>query len=562
MSLKKHNRKILLGCVAASLFLHVSALGFWHRYSLWFPSVQKIQEAADWISMIGKQERDEVLKTAFETVRQEPSTQATYQPQAEEIASLQTTLSMPEHPANKALFEAPMWPLQELAASNPTLPTFSLPSDPFNLLEHLPKDLMVPQSSKPFAPTFSPVAVTSAVTLTSRTAVIEEAPKTSIVYPDPKHLAMIDPPDMVKAPNTIALPDLPKLPTLDELDTSSYSDSFDAELVFVPREEGDGYIFALTLIPREHLELPRIRQNLTFLIDRSNSIQQGRLSAAKAAVHRALEELNPEDTFNIIAFDSKMEKMSPSALPCSKRSFATAEAFLEKIQLGSFFTGADLSRPLFLTVPGRVDNDETYTAILLTDGESLGKKNAQQTLVGDWTRFNQGKVALYVLSMDDTHSSVLETATTLNKGKLTTATGTRAIKRKLLKLMKNIQTPIAKNISCKAISRLPQTKVQLLSKATQMPHLYLDQPYVILGEAESLDDFILFVQGRLKGRWINIKKTISFINAKKGNKSLRQEWAMQRAFHLYERYLVEQDVRHLADAKILLEPFDLPVAFQ
>src|SRR5690606_6273809 len=142
-----------------------------------------------------------------------------------------------------------------------------------------------------------------------------------------------------------------------------------------------GYIFALTLIPKAQLQVPRIRNNVIFLIDRSNSIQQSRLSATKASVHKALEELGDEDTFNIIAFDSKIEKMSPHAMTRSTRSLAMAEAFLEKIQLGSFFSNADLYRPLFLTVPGQVKPDELYTAILLTDGESLVRKNAQSALL-------------------------------------------------------------------------------------------------------------------------------------------------------------------------------------
>src|SRR5690606_37947021 len=103
---------------------------------------------------------------------------------------------------------------------------------------------------------------------------------------------------------------------------------------------GKGYVFALTLIPKPDLNLPKIRQHYTFLIDRSNSIQRERLLATKNAVHKALEELEPDDTFNIIVFDTKIEKLSPVPLPYSAESLAHAEAFLEKINLGSFFSPA------------------------------------------------------------------------------------------------------------------------------------------------------------------------------------------------------------------------------
>jgi hypothetical protein len=95
-----------------------------------------------------------------------------------------------------------------------------------------------------------------------------------------------------------------------------------------------------------------------------------------------------------------------------------------------------------------------------------------------------------------------------------------------------------------------------------MPHLYLEQPYVILGETDTLDDFILFVQGRLKDRWLNVKKPISFLSAKKGSKSLKQEYALQKVYALYERYVADDDPQHIAEAANLLEPFDCQAAFR
>ena len=109
------------------------------------------------------------------------------------------------------------------------------------------------------------------------------------------------------------------------------------------------------MIPRPDLNLPKLSQKITFLIDRSNSLQQSRLTATKAAVHKALAELSLEDSFNIVAFDSKMEKMSPHYLPCTGKSYAVAEEFLAKIQLGSFFSTSDLYKPLFFTVPVYAD---------------------------------------------------------------------------------------------------------------------------------------------------------------------------------------------------------------
>lgn len=552
----KRQRRILAASIAVSLICHIMALGLFQKYSLWFSTKQKIAAVADWITMVGKQSKDEVLKEAF-AVSSEESTYA-----REEGSTFTTAVPTVETPERKQAMPRALWPEPNVTASK-TLPTFTLPNQPLQLLEHLPKGLVVTTEKGPQPLLFSPMAVGMKMSLSvANLPILEEAPKAYPFSEETKKLLKIDLMQTGRAPALVSFPDLPKLPTLEELETVSYSDSFDADLVFLPKEEGDGYIFALTLIPREGLELPKIKQHFTFLIDKSNSIQQGRLNATKDAVQLALEELGPDDTFNIIAFDNKIEKMSPNSLVFNKQSARIAGAFLERLQLGSFLSTADLTKPLFLTVPGTVPKDETHTAILFTDGEQLSRKLAQRGFLYDWTQYNEGKVALYTVGMNDTQTCVLETASSFNKGKHCFASTARGMKRKVVKLMRSIQTPVAKNISCKAISHLPQTKVELLCKASQMPNLYVDQPYVILGEAASLDDFILFVQGRLKDRWINVRKTVSFINGKKGSRSLKTEWALQRALHLYERYYHEQDGKHLAEASQLLEAHDLRLAIQ
>lgn len=366
-----------------------------------------------------------------------------------------------------------------------------------------------------------------------------------------------------KASLAIPQPPLPAFPSLAALDTYSYSDSFDLDIVCNPREDGKGYLFAATLIPKSDLHLPPIRQHYSFLIDRANSIQRERLIATKHAVLRALEELDPDDTFNIVVFDSKVEKAFAQNLTPNPASLAEAKAFLDKIQLGSFFTPADLYNPLFLTLPHPVKEDEIYTTILITDGENLAKKNGMRSVLYTWTMQNSGKTALYTLGMNgDAKLASLDAASALNKGKLYFSPTKRGLKRKLLRLMKNIHSPVAKNLAARAIGTASATTIELFPKGNKIPHLYLDQPIVILGSCDALDDFILFVQGRCKNCWFNIKKSVSFINAKKGGSSLRKEWALQQAYLCYERYIQDDNPKHIEEAKELLAPFDIQLAFE
>lgn len=564
--MKQKHRKILSGCIVASLFLHAAALLFLQRYSLWFSSPPSNDPNTAWLSLVDKKERDQILKTTFESILEEKENEVVSNPQKETVPhlALKLTLKAIEEDSLSSILFSHSIPLSssDFLITKPFTPTFFVPSQPLNLLDHLPGDLIIPEPLPSNRPLLMPQPTESSMSLARASfPAIEEPFADPVAYAESIELPLSAPP-VAKAPGLIPISTLPLLPTLDELETSSYSDSFDADLVFLPKEEG-GYLFALTLIPRPDLQLPRLRQHFIFLVDRANSVQQGRLSTTRSALYKALSELSDQDTFNIIAFDSKLEKMSPYSLPVTDKALAQAQVFLDKVQLGSFFSSSDLYKPLLLTVPGHVQNDEIYTAILLTDSETLLKKPAQKALLHDWTLYNGGRVNLYAVGTNsDSQSPLLEVATTFNKGKFLSAPTHRGIKRKLLKLVKNIQNPVAKNIACKAISRSPGANIHLLPQSSQMPPLFVDQPYVILGESDTLDDFILFVQGRLKDRWLNIKKTISFVNGRKGGKFLKEEWALQRAYALYERYVQDENPKHIAEAATLLEPFDLQVAFR
>jgi len=532
MSQVQENR-VFSFCTLASLIAHVLLFFFIQSHSLWFYS--PVQKAVP--DMHRTIAHDQILQESFRPIHgseKPPSAK----PQAERILSvLQLTAMTLEKISEPSRF---LFPMESISLSDTPLEALL----PKHILLDLPRETTLPDFlSKHSLPSLEPwLKTTSDLTklslqsesskpqvLNTPAPLIEESLLDAIsCLPEHPPYAPNEDTASPKPVTLVPLPTLPPFFSLAELNTVNLSDGFQAELTFLPKPEGSGYLFALTLLPREDLQLPKIRQCITFLIDRSNSIQQDRFAITKQAVLRALEEFDEEDSFNLMVFDGKAEKLFPSFSQATPAAIAKAEAFLDNMKLGSFFSTSDPYRALLQTIPSRVQDDEVHTAILLTDGETLSNKTMSHALSRDWTLQNQGKVSLYVIGLDtDPHLSVLETVATLNRGRLIPSTSGRGLKRQVLKLTKQIKTPLAKDLSQNIVCRGSE-KMTLYPQSNLAPHLYLGQPYVILGSTDTLDDFILFVQGRLKDQWLNIKKTISFVNAKKGTHSLKT------SFHQYE----------------------------
>ncbi len=555
--------KILNISIAISCFTHAAFVVFLQAHSLWFSAPVSVPKGAHARSkIIEKTSSNEILREAFALAKEEKAVFPSV-PKKEEFTYQFTQPSIANLEPLPSFCSFPVLPMEEfLTHQSAMFPirTFQLPSiEQFDFFADLPKDLIVPTiKERAAAATFKPQAETTASRMKTAEVVLDSPTSTTIAFANVVTDALPSGETMVKAVPTIPVPNLPHLPSLADLQTVNLSDSFDAELSFLPRSDGPGYIFALTLLPQKDLNLPKIKQNVIFLVDKSNSIQKDRLQATKHAICRALEELNADVQFNVIAFDAKMEKLFPSLVSQTSDATAKAGKFIDNISLGSMFSVADIYKALFLTIPSRVQEDELYTAILLTDGESLSKKNTRRSFLRDWTLQNDGRVSLYAVGIDgDPNFPSLDAACAMNKGKYITASTNRGLKRKLTKLAKNIRSPVAKNVVSRAVAQNPRSHVEIHLNSAHAPHLYLDEPYVILGTTDTLDDFIVFVQGNLKNGWLNIKKTISFADARKGGESLQSQWALQNAYRNYEQYVQDDNPNHLVEAKKLLEPFNI-----
>jgi len=541
-SIKYKHQRLLLTSIVISILLHAAELHFLQRQALWFSSPMQIEsEEASWSSSMEKQTRTQILKESFTTSAISSSSYAKERTKAPQGASMEIAQEV------IATFHAPS-PEIELSSLQPlsaSLASYHLP--PIEHVFSIPRiDAELPHT--PLEPSLNKDPTKMAFCAPSMTIARSPIEGTQISWQ----------PTIKQTKSSHLTHTLPKLPSLSDLQTIPYSSFFDTELVFCEIEEGN-YFFALTLIPKPTLKLTPFKQNYFFLIDRSNSIQRERLASTKQAVHKALEQLAPGDRFNIFVFDQKLEKLSTAPLSISTESITKARKFLDKIELGSFFSQTNLYKPLASTLPPIESEDELNTAILISDGASLSQPHEIYDLSNQWTQYNQGKTSLYTLGLStDKNLQRLHTISHLNRGNVTTAPTNKGIKRKLLKLLKTIHVPVAKNLSCRAISKSASSHVEILPQNIQAPHLYLQEPYTILGTTKTLDDFVLFVQGRLNGKWLHIKKQISFLNAKKGDASLQTDWAEHKALALYQQYLQNQNPNLLMQAQQLLAQHDLP----
>jgi len=355
---------------------------------------------------------------------------------------------------------------------------------------------------------------------------------------------------------------LPEHGSYDGLETLASSDHFDVSVEYVSRQHKPGYIFKITFLPKSNILFKRICQNYFFLIDRSNSIPRARFNLNKEIVSQALEALRPQDTFNILLFDDKICRLSPYNLSWNEENVRKAREFLLSEGHGGYFAATELYSSLKKILPDHVSDHEVNTAFLLSDGDTYLSLEKQRQTIGEWTLKNQGKVSLYAAASGGGNNlPLLELISSFNKGMLIYSYDPGQFMQRMAQLLHSIRHPIGKEMVATAITSDKQTVVLLQPKSQRLPELYQNRPFVVYGSINRLSDFVLFLQGKYYDQRFDIKKNISFEQAKVGTSLLEKSWTQLVVQEFYDRFFEDGNPKHLEAAKHMLLPLHLPLPF-
>jgi hypothetical protein len=314
--------------------------------------------------------------------------------------------------------------------------------------------------------------------------------------------------------------------------------TFDVHVDYTAQPTSSGYLFRVTLYPKQGIHFKRIVQNYLFLIDRSHSIRSQRYELTKAAVSQALAHLYGDDTFNILVFDDRVVSFSATAVKATPENISKAQQFIKGQPYGGFFASTDLLSSLTRAVPRKVPEKEVNTAILLSDGDStlLSKEKQLATIMG-WTGQNKGKVSLFcVPSGKGNNLKLLNMLSNFNKGSMIHAKNDKDIGTTLSSLIGLIRHPIGKNLKTATVAENKTTNINLFPANHRMPNLYENIPYTIYGTIDRLENFHLFLQGHYYDELLDIKINVDFAKARPAqNKSLEDEIALQQSYAGYEK---------------------------
>jgi Ca-activated chloride channel homolog len=136
-------------------------------------------------------------------------------------------------------------------------------------------------------------------------------------------------------------------------------------LSYRPNPNEDGYFLLLASPEVKQLEPKALPKTVIFVLDRSGSMAGKKLDQAKNALQFVLNNLRDDDTFNVIAYDDRVEAYKPELQRYSTSARADAEKFVSNIREGG---STNIDGALKAALAMISDDTRPNYVLFLTDG--------------------------------------------------------------------------------------------------------------------------------------------------------------------------------------------------
>lgn len=313
---------------------------------------------------------------------------------------------------------------------------------------------------------------------------------------------------------------------------------------------GDDYYGLLMLVPpkltgpSDEIILPR---EMIFVIDTSGSMGGQSIEQARKSLIMALAQLRPQDSFNIIEFNSRHRALFKTSMPATGHSLQIAGEF---VRLLSANGGTEMLPALRTALSGSYaeesENTKVRQVIFITDGaignEAQLFEEIQRTL---------GNSRLFTVGIGSAPNSwFMRKAAQFGRGTHIHIGDTAEVAEKMQRLFELISTPLAVNVKIKwplLVEAYPQ----------RVPDVYKGEPVMVAFKltARPVDGEILVSGDMAKKSWsrrVRFEVPQANIENPSINSGVASIWAREKIAALLDEKLMGRD-----EEQIRLEVLDV-----
>ena len=250
----------------------------------------------------------------------------------------------------------------------------------------------------------------------------------------------------------------------DAPDAALFSDVFD----------GQTYALLMVMPPEKpKAKAQRLPREAIYVIDTSGSMDGSSINQAKAALQLALARLAPEDSFNVIEFNSHAIQLFDSSQPATPRNIKTAVDYVKNLHAEG---GTEMMPALTLALKQSTTTGKVRQVIFVTDG-SVGNEMA----LLDYIKRHLKRSRLFTVGIGSAPNGYfMRKAAEYGQGSFTYIGKISEVKAKMGELFAKLENPVLTRI------RIDWKGRPVEHYPKYIPDLYLSEPVVIAARLPNL----------------------------------------------------------------------------
>lgn len=145
---------------------------------------------------------------------------------------------------------------------------------------------------------------------------------------------------------------------------------------YKPNENEDGYFVLLVSPELKRVDQTPVPRSMIFVLDRSGSMNGEKIKQAREALKFLIQQLRPQDTFNVVVYDSVVESFRPELQRADGDSIKAALGYAEGIYAGG---STNIDGALQTSLKMLTTKSVPSYVLFLTDGlPTVGERNEQR----------------------------------------------------------------------------------------------------------------------------------------------------------------------------------------
>jgi Ca-activated chloride channel family protein len=246
-----------------------------------------------------------------------------------------------------------------------------------------------------------------------------------------------------------------------------------AAAVFTEPRDGKTYALVMMLPNTLDTAQPRVRREVTYIIDTSGSMAGTSIVQAKAALLYALDRLATGDRFNVIEFNSRSRPLFEAPMPVDPATLGRARSFVTGLKADG---GTEMREALALALAPPRSEGFVRQVVFLTDG-AVGNENELFALIRE--RLDDRR--LFTVGIGSAPNSHFMTKSAqFGRGTFTYIGDVREVQEKMGALFRKLESPVLTDVAIDwpaGTEAWPRT----------IPDLYAGEPIVVTAALTGVD---------------------------------------------------------------------------